>query len=636
MLFHCFSPAHYLSPQGALRKVLACLLPWLPDVALANNDASFPASAPMPLTWLWLSAIGSLCLFICLLIWQVSRQRLQRSQQLRHEAEQRFQQLANSCDQLIWFADRHARRYWFNHNWQQFHPSASHIDDWQQAIHPDDRAAVRQQLDQAYADRQPQCHEYRLRRHGSQYCLLKEQLQPRFDESGNFQGYAGFCRDISQEHSARETLIERERLLRVIFEHSNVGIALFAPEGLLQHANPHLAELFDCSIEALIGLSYFDLVHPDERSMAGAGTQKILSGELDVIQIERRYISQQQRAFWGRMNCRVMRDAKGSTTGIVVVIEDITARKRAEEKLRMAVQVFNNSHEAIMISDHKNRIVSVNPAFTSITGYSENEVIGKHIKLLASDRHDAEFHRKIREQIQQHGHWDGEIWNRDRHGRVHPEWMSVSVCRNEKGEIRHYITIFSDITERHQREQHIHHLAQYDFLTDLPNRALLLDRLQQELAKAQRHHKQFAVMFIDLDNFKPINDQYGHAVGDHLLCEVASRLKTHVRANDTVARQGGDEFIVLITDLEDTAQMYQLAEKLRDLVARPYRLQGHELLITLSIGMAIYPEHGTDIDTLINNADSAMYRVKANGRNGLECHDIDLHWPEQQTFKFMH
>lgn len=454
--------------------------------------------------------------------------------------------------------------------------------------------------------------------------------QPRFDEQNLVQDGTG----RSSAQAMHQRLIERERLLRVIFEDSNLGIALFDVDGRLEHANPHLARLFDSQVAALIGLAYLDLVHPLERAAAAAGTHKILSGELDAIQLERRYISQKKRAFWGQMNCRVMRDELNQVAGIVVVIEDISARRLTDNKLRLAIQVFNNSHEGIMISDCQNRIVSVNPAFSQITGYSEAEVIGRNISLLASDRHDPAFHRHIYDQIQAQGHWDGEIWNKDRGGRVHPEWMSVSASRNESGEITHYISIFSDITERQQREQHIRHLAQYDFLTNLPNRALLLDRLQQELVSAQRHQKQFAVMFIDLDNFKPINDRYGHAVGDALLCEVACRLKAHVRANDTVARQGGDEFIILITDLEDTEQMQQLADKLRAIIAQPYSLQGHEVAITLSIGVAIYPEHGTDIDTLIHNADSAMYRAKANGRNGLECHP-EISMPEQQAFSFI-
>jgi diguanylate cyclase (GGDEF)-like protein len=222
------------------------------------------------------------------------------------------------------------------------------------------------------------------------------------------------------------------------------------------------------------------------------------------------------------------------------------------------------------------------------------------------------------------GHWDGEIWNRRKDGTIYPEWISISTVRNENGAIINYIAIFTDITERKAAEDRIRHLAQYDFLTDLPNRALLFDRLTREFFEARRYNKRFAVLFIDLDKFKPVNDQYGHAVGDLLLREVARRLAGNVRDSDTVSRQGGDEFIILVPELPEIEQVVQLGLKLLRILDEPHLIDGHTLHVTPSIGIAVYPDDGEDVDTLMKNADTAMYRAKNAGRNNLQCYGAEL------------
>ncbi|WP_231912964.1 sensor domain-containing diguanylate cyclase [Sterolibacterium denitrificans] len=294
--------------------------------------------------------------------------------------------------------------------------------------------------------------------------------------------------------------------------------------------------------------------------------------------------------------------------------------RQTQTELHLAAQVFANSHEGIVIVNTQNRIVSVNAAFTTITGYAAAEAIGKTPELLRSGKHDADMYDKMANQLNEIGHWDGETWNRRKDGSIFPVQVSVSTVRDSHGDIENYISIFSDITERKASEERTRHLAQYDFLTDLPNRALLLDRLAHELASARRYNTRFAVMFIDLDHFKPVNDTHGHDVGDSLLCEVARRLKENVRDSDTVSRQGGDEFIILAPNLADTEQVALFAQKLLLILAEPYRIAGHELRITPSIGIAIYPHDGEDIDSLIKNADTAMYRAKSSGRNNLQCY----------------
>lgn len=295
--------------------------------------------------------------------------------------------------------------------------------------------------------------------------------------------------------------------------------------------------------------------------------------------------------------------------------------RQTQTELHLAAQVFANCHEGIVIVDAQNRIVSVNAAFTDITGYTAAEAVGQSSELLRHSRRGQAQH--IASQLSESGHWKGETWNRRKDGSSFPAQVSISRVHDGQGNVENYISIFSDITARKASEERTRHLAQYDFLTDLPNLALLLDRLSHELASAKRYNTRFAVMFIDLDHFKPVNDTHGHDVGDSLLCEVARRLKENVRTSDTVSRQGGDEFIILAPNLADTEQVAQFAQKLLLILAEPYRIAGHELRITPSIGIAIYPHDGEDIDSLIKNADTAMYRAKSSGRNNLQCYG---HW----------
>lgn len=299
---------------------------------------------------------------------------------------------------------------------------------------------------------------------------------------------------------------------------------------------------------------------------------------------------------------------------VCVVARDVTAKRQAEWEIRLAATAFDNASEGMVITDARNRIVAVNEAFTRITGYTRQDVMGKDPAILSSGRQGEEFYVEMWERLKAYGHWSGEIWNRRKDGLVFPEWLSLRLVRNEKGEVVNHIAAFTDVTEARLQEERIRHLAQYDFLTDLPNRFLLQDRLERAIAAAKRRSRKIGLLFVDLDRFKNINDSLGHGVGDKLLRLVGARLAAAVRACDTVSRQGGDEFVILVTDMEQAESAAVVARKVIAALDAPFDVDGHELSISPSIGIAIYPDDGEAQDDLLRNADMAMYSAKEAGR----------------------
>jgi len=291
------------------------------------------------------------------------------------------------------------------------------------------------------------------------------------------------------------------------------------------------------------------------------------------------------------------------------------AQRRAEGELRLYGTVFTHAAEGMVITDAASRIIAVNPAFSSITGYSAEEVIGKTPALLNSGRQGEDFYHNMWQSLIQLGQWQGEIWNRRKDGGIYPEWLSIAAVADEPSETGHFIGVFTDISERKQSEARIHHLAHHDALTGLPNRLLLEDRIEQGMLKSRREQRQMGVIFIDLDRFKNINDTLGHAVGDELLVQAAQRGLHVLRDTDTLCRQGGDEFVAVLPELEAGQDAAHVCGKLLAALCQPYLLAGHELTVSGSAGIAIYPEDGETASELLRKADAAMYRAKEEGRN---------------------
>jgi diguanylate cyclase (GGDEF)-like protein/PAS domain S-box-containing protein len=293
---------------------------------------------------------------------------------------------------------------------------------------------------------------------------------------------------------------------------------------------------------------------------------------------------------------------------------DITDRKHAEEQLRLVSRVFDRAAEGVMITDEKQRILTVNDSFTSVTGYAREEVIGKTPAILQSGKQGPDFYKEMRDTLQNRDWWQGEIWNRRKNGELYVEWLSINVVRDENGKIINYVGMFSDITLIKESRQRMEFLATHDELTKLPNRSMFNEHLKLALARSRRSGTQLALLFVDLDNFKLINDTLGHEEGDELLKQVAGRLKTCVREMDTVARLGGDEFVVLL-EIEERNKAGITAKRVLEAFTANFVLKDQEYKISPSIGISLFPEDASDPKILMSHADTAMYRAKERGKN---------------------
>ena len=425
---------------------------------------------------------------------------------------------------------------------------------------------------------------------------------------------------IGQTVQRLTALDESRRLqqnLSGIFDALSDFIFVLDSEGAILHYNRAVTETLGYDQETLKGKPILN-VHPAnlreqaEERMAeivagrtGSCPLPILCANGTEIQIETRIT----RGYW---------DGKPA---LICVSQDISERLRAEDRQRLAASVFDNAHEGIMITDQTGRIVEVNSTFTDLTGYSRAEAIGQTPDLLKSGHHDAAFYEKMWQTIEQDGYWQGEIWNRKKSGEIFVEQLTISAVHDRSGSVSHYGAIFSDITVIKQHQQRLEHLAHFDALTQLPNRMLLGDRMQLAMAQTERSSKMLAVCYLDLDNFKPINDEFGHSVGDYLLIDVAQRLKSCVRAGDTVARLGGDEFVLLITNLEDLHECELAMGRIINALAQPFRVSQRHVSVAASIGVTLYPHDGADSDTLLRHADQAMYAAKQAGRNRYHLFD---------------
>ena len=440
---------------------------------------------------------------------------------------------------------------------------------------------------------------------------------------------------ISSFNRLISTLGQREALLKQILDTSSVAIFLIDMDGRITQANKRMAEMFKCSLDTLHGHEYVTLLHPTERESGRKNMQALMSSAVPSVDVDRLYWRPDQTQFWGHLTGKRFYDANGEERGLIGVIADITESRKAEEKLHLDAGVFTHAHEGIMITSADGTIIDVNAAFSRITGYEHDDLLGKNPRTLSSGRQGKEFYAKLWGDLKGKGHWYGEVWNRRKSGEVYAEMLTISAVRDAQGQTRQYVALFSDITERKQMEDQVRQLAFYDALTQLPNRRLLHDRLRQTMTASKRTNCYGAVMVLDLDNFKSLNDTHGHLVGDLLLIEVARRLTACVRDMDTVARFGGDEFVVMLSNLssdktESTSQAGSIAEKIRLALSAPYRLtvsnEGKsdtlvEHQCSASIGVVLFFNHDASQDDILKWADAAMYRAKGEGRNTFRFHD---------------
>ncbi len=431
--------------------------------------------------------------------------------------------------------------------------------------------------------------------------------------------------DAEQARRAEEALQEQSATLRTILDYAPMGIWLLNGDGSFAFVNKSCCDATGISEQHFLAEPNSPLLY------AGDAVTRYKAANAAALASDGAHIAKERVLFAdGKMHdLEIVRvrllDKNGAPNGRLIGLSiDITARLAAECRLRLLAGVFEHAREGITLTDLEGKIVDVNPGFCDITGYAREDVIGQNPSLLSSGQQDAAFYTDMWEIVKSSGYWQGEIWNRRKDGSIYPEWLSITTLFGNEHTPDHYLGVFTDISERKSHQAHLEHLAHYDALTHLPNRVLLADRLQMALSQARRSGQTLAVGYLDLDEFKPINDRFGHQFGDRLLIEIAHRLVRSLRGGDTVARLGGDEFVLLLNEIESLAECETALARLLRSIAEPLVIDGHSVQISASLGITFFPEDNSDTDTLLRHADQSLYLAKQSGRNRYHVFDVSL------------
>lgn len=414
---------------------------------------------------------------------------------------------------------------------------------------------------------------------------------------------------------------------RLLAENCSDMIAVLDLDGRYVYVSPASVPLFGQTEADLLGHRAVEYAHPDDAGKLPALIAEIRRTPMVHTLTFRRRRHDGQYC-WVESKLQGILGPDGAVSEIILTARDISERRQAEEELHLAALAFEALH-GMIITSPDGTILRVNEGFTHITGYPADEVVGRNPSLLRSGRHDRKFFRSLWDSVIRTGSWKGEMWNRRKNGEIYPQWLSITAIKAASGETTHYVGSFADITQHKADTDKIEHMAFYDPLTRLPNRRLLEDRLHQALAISLRSKREGALLFIDLDNFKTVNDTLGHDKGDELLQQVAKRLTASVRESDTVARLGGDEFVVMLEELsenrsEAATQTRFVGKKILDALDAPYKLAAHDVECSASIGVTLFGDHRQNMHDILKQADLAMYRVKTGGRNGIRFFDPEM------------
>lgn len=533
---------------------------------------------------------------------------------LLESGNEHFQITAHPGRVLFWSADSEGRCEIVSANWLEVtgQTSEAAIDQgWLAIVHPDDRDRVMQALESAIALRQGFYLRYRIMHPDGRRLQVLHDASVRQLPSGKFNGLIA---TLTDESNCAEGERQLENTTRRVYDFlDEVRLAAFAidPRGRLLHINSELAAALAIDASKAVGDDWIEqFVVNDDR----ARIRQLLDDDSPLPRETEYQLQTRSGPSLYRWHLILLRDFAGHPVSVAMMGSDITRWRQLGNQFRLAAQMFDSSMEAMVITDRDNKIVSVNPAFTTLTGYGRDEAIGRNPSILQSGRHGASFYQAMWRSIIEDGFWRGDIWDRRKDGSLYPKFLAITAIRDESGEITNYSAIFYDVSERKQLEEKLENLAHYDPLTQLPNRMLLQDRLEQAILAAERHQQHFALLFIDLDGFKPVNDQFGHSLGDEVLREVASRLQASLRAIDTAARLGGDEFVVILNGIDSREQAMRVAEKLIAALSAPYDINGQQPTVTASIGVCLYPSDRCGPEQLLRQADEAMYAAKKAGK----------------------
>jgi diguanylate cyclase (GGDEF)-like protein/PAS domain S-box-containing protein len=473
-------------------------------------------------------------------------------------------------------------------------------------------------------DREGKAFEFEINTRRAPGQLVPLEVAVSRTEAGEHGFYLVIVRDVSQakqmEHAMRDEMRKRaavESRQRLLLEAAGEGIFGIDSDGRISFINPAGARFLGYEPEELLGRRLTD---------TGAGDPAVCSANNPIAQrddmrdrgAEETILCRRDGSVFDAEYTRTQLIAHDQYRGAVVIFSDISARKSAEQSLMLAESVFQNITEGIIVADAQGRILRVNRALCAMVGFEEDELIGQADPPYQSGEHPPVFFQQLWDSLIHDGGWEGEIWNKRKNGRIFPTWQTIVAIRDKEGQPVQYVSVARDITDQRRSERRIHRLAYFDNLTGLPNRELFFDRFEHAIQRANRQGSSIALLFLDLDRFKNVNDSLGHPVGDELLKSVASRLKFLVRAEDTVARLGGDEFTVLLESVSRSEDVTRVAQKVVEDLSRPFQIGDHHLHIGASVGISQYPDDGTDATTLVKHADAAMYQAKAAGRNNFK------------------
>jgi diguanylate cyclase (GGDEF)-like protein/PAS domain S-box-containing protein len=454
-----------------------------------------------------------------------------------------------------------------------------------------------------------------VRKDGSRFPLLVRSVT-HINAAGEPEGSAGFVTDLTDIVAAQRAIEASERDLRGILDNMQDTYYRTDLNGVLVRASCSAEQLLGYRPEEVIGMRLADLY------CNSAEREKLLAllatNGGAVTHFEGKLRHRSGREVWVSTHAHYYRDEHGRIAGVEGIARDITAWRDAREQLRLAAKVFEGVTEGVAITDAQFEVISVNPSFVEMTGHDAAHAIGCRLGDFATDPGGQALAPE--RMLNERGAWSGEVWCRRRDGAGFPSWLSVSVVRDDAGNVSHHVALFSDITERKAHLQRVEFLAHHDPLTELPNRLLFRDRVEQAIARAARTQSTLALLFVDLDDFKLVNDSFGHAVGDQVLREVGKRIAAGVRETDTVGRYGGDEFVIVVTGLSDVGTVGLIQQKIAQLIMAPVTVEGRVIHVRCSIGAAVYPLDGRDYESLLRHADAAMYSAKGAPANVLPFH----------------
>lgn len=546
---------------------------------------------------------------------------LERVQSLAHDliaaGNEHFRIASQPERVLFWMADTSGACELVSGNWSDY--TGQKLDEalgqgWLNAVQAEDRATLIDAVRLAVAAHRGFHVQYRLRRaDGRPRCVLHD-ATARFLPSGKFNGLVATITDESDGHAGELALQRAAQQVYDFLDGIQLAAVAIGFDGRIQHCNQVMSTLCGRDLADLLGQHWIaQWVSPDNRAEVTSLVDGLIAPSVLPAEMEYQIETRDGNHLF-RWHLTLIRDFDGRPISIAMLGSDITQWRRVGDHLRLSAQMFDSSHEAMVITDRNNLIVSVNDAFTTLTGYAREEALGKNPRILQSGRHDRAFYQGMWTSLIKQGYWRGDIWDRRKDGSIYPKYLAISAIQDQDGAVSHFSAIFYDVTERKALEDKLDHLAHYDGLTGLPNRMLLQDRVEQAIAQAERQQQKFALLFIDLDGFKRINDELGHPVGDEVLKIVARRLLAEIRAMDTAARLGGDEFVIILTDIRHGENAGWVAEKVLGSLAQPYLVAGLSLTLSASIGVSLYPVDEREAHELLRTADEAMYQAKRGGK----------------------